>query len=116
MYCVVCGGKFEYHEKTSHTKRKKQFTCSGKCYQRKYWYSKNPQKLTSKFCFACGDKFDRPKGKSTKVWVAQQCCGLDCASLSRRKEAPRDAWRRKELTPGARRFWRGSETIPVSAL
>jgi hypothetical protein len=59
----------------------------------------------SKLCPICKTKFERPYGVSTKCWEAQVCCGKDCAAISRRKEdTPRRVSRRKELTPGARRY------------
>ena len=59
----------------------------------------------NKICIICGREFSRPKGKSNKVWEAQQCCGKDCSAISRRKAQPTSRYavrRRKELTPGAR--------------
>lgn len=60
----------------------------------------------TKLCPVCEEMFERPKGKSNKVWEAQVCCGIDCANINRRKaDTPkRSAKRRKKLNPGERRF------------
>lgn len=62
-----------------------------------------------KKCPVCKEWFPRPKGKSNKVWEAQECCGRDCSNISRRKpekeiKGKMGISRRKELTPGANRF------------
>lgn len=60
----------------------------------------------TKLCPVCEETFERPKGKSNKVWEAQVCCGKDCSSIHKRKEdtPERSAKRRKKLNPGERRF------------
>lgn len=57
-----------------------------------------------KTCPVCKTVFPRPKGKSDKVWEKQKCCGIDCANISRRREVTVKQMRRKELTPGGRRY------------
>ena len=58
-----------------------------------------------KFCPVCETWFNRPKGKSNKVWEAQVCCGRDCSFINKRKkDLPRNVKRRKELVPGKRRY------------
>ena len=57
----------------------------------------------SKLCPVCNTTFPRPAGKSGKVWDKQNCCGIDCAAISRRKELPIRN-RRIKLIPGDRRY------------
>jgi len=64
----------------------------------------------TKLCPVCEDIFPRPPGKSNKVWNKQECCGFDCSQINKRKTEPLVGQnRRKQLTPGARRFSRGGK-------
>lgn len=57
-----------------------------------------------KKCPICKEWFPRPPGKSDKVWEKQDCCGKNCAAISRRKDNPVSKIRRKPLVPGENRF------------
>lgn len=58
----------------------------------------------SKICPICKEVFERPSGKSDKVWNNQKCCGRDCSNIYRRKEVTVKPTRRVEQIPGNRRY------------
>jgi hypothetical protein len=59
--------------------------------------------IQRKLCPICQEWFERPTGKSDKVWKKQVCCGASCAAISRRKENPINS-RRVNLVPGENRY------------
>lgn len=59
--------------------------------------------IQTKICPVCKQRFERPSGKSNKVWAKQKCCGSNCAAMSRRKANPQRP-RRLNLEPGGKRY------------